>query len=315
MKQRTFASAAYDHKKVTTKREKFLQSMDKLAPWQRLLALIEPHYPKKGNGRPPINMQTMLRVYCLQQWYNLSDPGVEEALYDMESMRRFAHIELIDDAIPDETTILNFRRIIEKHQLSVKILAVVNEYCMENNITISQGSMVDATIIHAPSSTKNKEKARDPEMHQTRKGNQWYFGMKIHIGTDANSNMIHSATVTAANEADINELPKLLRETDKVIFADAGYTSDSYKRGSRHLGIDWRVNDKRKPKQQMSTSQRKRNRQNSKVRARIEHCFRVIKCQFGYKKARYKGLEKNRVQVFSLLALTNLYMLRGRLTG
>ena len=186
---------------------------------------------------------------------------------------------------------------------------------MENNIIISPGTMVDATTINAPSSTKNKEKKRDPEMHQTRKGNQWYFGMKIHIGTDANSNMIHSATVTAANEADINELPKLLRETDKVIFADAGYTSDSYKRGSRHLGIDWRVNDKRKPKQQMSTSQRKRNRQNSKVRARIEHCFRVIKCQFGYKKARYKGLEKNRVQVFSLLALTNLYMLRGQLTG
>ena len=315
MKQISFASATYAHKKITTKREKFLNEMDQVIPWQRWLELIEPHYPKKGNGRPPMPMESMLRIYCMQQWYSLSDPAAEEALYDIECMRRFALFELGDDALPDETTILNFRRIIETHNLSERLFNDVNDYLSEQGIHISQGSMVDATIIQAPSSTKNKKKKRDPAMHSTRKANQYYFGMKIHIGTDVNSNVIHSATVTSANEADITELPHLLREDDQVVFADAGYTSDSYKIGARALGMIWKVNDKRKPKKNMSASQKKRNRQNSSIRARVEHCFRVIKCQFGYKKTRYKGLEKNRVQVFALLGLTNLYLQRGYLMG
>lgn len=314
MKQLSFASVAYMHKKITTKREKFLNEMEQVVPWGRLLTLIEPHYPKRGNGRPPMPLQSMLRIYFLQQWYALSDPAAEEALYDIDCMRRFAKLELLEDALPDETTILNFRRMIEKNKLSELMFADINLYLKEQGITVSQGSMVDATIIQAPSSTKNKDKKRDTEMHSTRKGKQYHFGMKIHIGTDVNSNVIHSARVTAANTADITELPHLVRADDKVIFADAGYTSDSYKRGSRRLGISWKVNDKRKPKKNMSTSQRKQNRKNSQVRARVEHCFRVVKCQFGYQKAIYKGLDKNRAQVFSLLALANLYMQRRQLS-
>ena len=315
MKQITFASIAYTHKKVTTKREAFLNEMERVVPWSRLLKLIEPYYPKAGNGRPPMPMETMLRIYFLQQWYSLSDPAAEEALYDIESMRRFTQLELLDDAIPDETTILKFRHMIERHALSEAIFADINNYLVEKGIQVSQGSMVDATIIQAASSTKNKDKKRDAEMHSTRKNNQYYFGMKIHIGTDVNSNAIHSATITPANTADITELPKLLRERDRVVFADAGYTSDSYKKGARALGMSWKVNDKRKVGKEMSASQKKQNKKNSSVRARIEHCFRVIKCQFGYQKARYKGLKKNRVQVFTLLGLVNLYMLRGRLAG
>ena len=315
MKQISFASATYDNKKVMTKRERFLTEMDTIIPWPRLLKLIEPCYPKKGKGRPPMPMESMLRIYFLQQWYSLSDPAAEEALYDIESMRRFAQLELVVDALPDETTILNFRRMVEKHRLSEVLFNDINAYLVERGIAVSQGSMVDATIISASGSTRNKDKARDPDMHSTRKNNQYFFGMKIHIGTDVNSNAIHSATVTAANVADITELPNLLRVDDKVIFADAGYTSDSYKRGSRALGLSWKVNDKRKVKKNMSSTQKKQNRKNSGVRARVEHCFRVVKCQFGYKKARYRSLEKNRVQVFSLLGLANLYMLRGQLAG
>jgi IS5 family transposase len=315
MKQQSFATLAYQNKKIVTKREAFLKEMEQVVPWSRLLKLIGPHYPKNGNGRPPILMEVMLRIYFLQQWYALSDPAAEEALYDMESMRRFSLLELGEDVIPDETTILNFRRLIEKHDLSVAMFNDINAYLVDRGIKVSKGSLIDASIVHAPASTKNKEKQRDPEMHSTRKNNQYYFGMKIHIGSDVNSNAIHSATVTSANIADISEMPELLREEDEVVFGDAGYTSDSYKRGARSLGMAWKVNDKRKPKKNLSATQKKRNRKNSSIRARVEHCFRVLKCQFGYKKVRYKGLNKNRVQVFALLGLTNLYMLRKQLAG
>jgi IS5 family transposase len=289
--------------------------MNQVVPWQRWLKIIEPYYPKKGKGRPPMSMENMLRIYCLQQWYALSDPSAEEALYDIESMRRFVKFELGEDPLPDETTILNFRRMMETHDLSEQLFKDVNNYLETQGIQVSQGSMVDATIIQSPSSTKNQEKKRDENMSSTRKGKQYYFGMKVHIGTDVNSKVVHSATVTSANEADINELPNLLREDDQVVFADAGYTSDSYKRGSRLLGMSWKVNDKRKPKKNLSVSQKKRNRQDSSIRARVEHIFRVMKCQFGYRKTRYKGLEKNRFQIFSLLSLTNLYLQRGHLMG
>lgn len=315
MKQQSFATLAYQNKKIVTKREAFLKEMEQVVPWSRLLKLIEPHYPKKGNGRPPIPMEVMLRIYFLQQWYALSDPAAEEALYDMESMRRFSLLELGEDVIPDESTILNFRRLIEKHDLSVALFNDINAYLVDRGIKVSKGSMIDASIVHAPASTKNKEKQRDPEMHSTRKNNQYYFGMKVHIGSDVDSNAIHSATVTSANIADISEMPELLREEDEVVFGDAGYTSDSYKRGARSLGMTWKVNDKRKPKKNLSATQKKRNRKNSSIRARVEHCFRVLKCQFGYKKVRYKGLNKNRVQVFALLGLANLYMLRKQLAG
>lgn len=321
MKQLSFASLNFENKKVTTKREKFLNDMEQTVPWKRLLALIEPYYPKAGNGRPPNPMETMLRIYFLQQWYALSDPGAEEALYDMESMRRFAHLDLTSDRIPDESSILNFRRLIETHDLSRVIFDDINAYLVDQGIRISKGSMIDATIISAPSSTQNQKKQRDPEMHSTRKNNQYFFGMKIHIGTDVNSNAIHSATVTAANIADIDEMPNLLRDEDEVVFGDAGYNSDAYKKGARSLGMIWKVNDKRKPKHtkkkriNLSSSQKKNNRKNSSIRARVEHCFWIVKCQFGYRKVRYKGLQKNRVQVLSLLGLANLYQFRKQLAG
>ncbi len=321
MKQRSFASLAYDNKKVVTKREKFLNEMNQVVPWKRLLKIIEPHYPKAGNGRKPILMETMLRIYFLQQWYALGDQAAEESLYDMESMRRFADLDLCEDAIPDETTILNFRRLIEKHDLSSALFHDINAYLVTQGITVSKGSMIDATIIQAPSSTKNKSGKRDPEMRSTRKNNQYHFGMKIHIGSDVNSNVIHSATVTSANVADIDEMPNLLREEDEVVFGDAGYNSDSYKRGARNLSITWKVNDKRlashtkRKRVNLSNKQKKNNKKYSSVRARIEHCFRVVKCQFGYRRARYKGLEKNRVQVMTLLGLANLYMQRKQLMG
>ena len=315
MKQTSFSSLDYQHKKIQTKREKFLNEMELVVPWERLLKIVEPHYPKQGKGRTPLPMEVMLRIYFLQQWYALSDPAAEESLYDIESMRRFAQLDLGTDALPDESSILNFRHLIEKHGLSQIIFEDINQYLEEQGIKVSKGTMVDATIIHAPSSTKNQKKQRDPEMKSTRKNNQFFFGMKIHIGTDLNSNAIHSATVTSANIADIDELPKLLRPDDLVVSGDAGYTSDTYKRGARSLGMTWNVNDKRKPKKNLSSSQKKRNRKLSQVRARVEHCFRVIKCQFGYRKTRYNGLEKNRVQVMTLLGLANLYMQRKKLMG
>ena len=320
MKQQTFASLEYNGKKKLTRRERFLGEMEQAVPWSRLLSVIAPYYHKTGQpGGQPKPLETMLRIYLLQQWYGLSDPGMEDALYEIESMRRFVGLNLWDDQLPDETTILNFRHLLERHGLTARMFAEINAHLQEQGVTVSQGTMVDATIVHAPSSTKNREGKRDPEMHQTRKGKQWYFGMKIHVGADAASGAAHSVTVTAANRADIDELPKLLREEDAVIFGDAGYASDAYKRGARQMGLHWLVNDKGKPKNSqrpgLSARQKKRNRQRSSIRARVEHLFRIIKCQFGFTKVRYKGLAKNCSQVMALMGLANLYLVRKQLVG
>jgi transposase, IS5 family len=242
---------------------------------------------------------------------------MEDGLYDIESLRRFAGFSNVTAALPDETTILNFRHLLEQHDLPARLLERVNGLLKAKGLLVSQGTMVDATIIHAPSSTKNAKGERDREMHQTKKGNQWYFGMKIHIGADVDSGAVHSVSVTAANRADISELPHLLRENDQVVFGDAGYASDEYKRGARALGMVWRVQDKAKPKGSLgaalSGSQKKRNRRNSGIRARVEHLFRIVKRQFGYTKVRYRGLAKNTAQVMVLIGLANLYALRRRL--
>jgi IS5 family transposase len=244
---------------------------------------------------------------------------MEDGLYDIESLRRFAGFSNVAAALPDETTILNFRHLLEQHDLTARLLETVNGLLKAKGLLVSQGTMVDATIIHAPSSTKNAQGERDPEMHQTKKGNQWYFGMKIHIGADVDSGAAHSVSVTAANRADISELPNLLRENDQVVFGDAGYASDEYKRGARALGMVWRVQDKAKPKGSLgaalSGSQKKRNRRNSAIRARVEHLFRIVKRQFGYTKVRYRGLAKNTAQVMVLIGLANLYALRRRLAA
>jgi len=315
-KQSSFAELEYQSKKRLTRRELFLNEMEAVMPWSVLISVIEGHYPKRGKvGRPPKGLSSMLRIHCMQHWFSYSDRQMEDALYEIESVRRFAGFRSVTESLPDESTILGFRHLLEKHELTPVLLQEINNHLQEKGLLVSKGSMVDATIIHAPSSTKNADKQRDPEMHQTRKGNQWYFGMKIHVGADVNSGGVHSVTVTPANQADISELPNLLRESDEVVFADAGYTSDEYKRGARAMGMKWCVQDKRKPKKNLSSSQRKRNRKQSSVRARVEHIFRVIKQQFGFVKTRYRGLAKNRSQVNMLMGLANIYMLRRKLAS
>lgn len=319
-RQASFSDLEYANKKRRTRRELFLAEMEAVVPWPELLAVVAPHYPRgEGPGRPPIGLASMLRIYFLQQWFALSDRQMEDALYDMESLRRFAGFSNATAALPDETTILNFRHLLEKHALTAGLLEAVNDLLRAKGLLVSQGTMVDATIIHAPSSTKNAKGRRDPEMHQTKKGNQWYFGMKLHIGADVDSGAVHSVRVTAANRADISELPNLLREKDRVVFGDAGYASDEYKRGARALGMIWRVQDKAKPKGSLgaalSGAQRKRNRRNSGIRARVEHPFRIVKRQFGYTKVRYRGLAKNAAQLLTLIGLANLYALRRRLAA
>lgn len=312
--QTSFADLEYARKKRQTRREKFLAEMEQVVPWSSLLAKLEAHYPQSGRrGRQPMPLNRMLRIHCMQHWFSYSDRQMEDALYEIDSIRRFAGFGSVTEALPDETTILNFRHWLEKHKLTEVLLSTVNDHLKSQGLLVSKGTMIDATIVHAPSSTKNQDQQRDPDMHQTKKGNQWFFGMKIHVGADVNSGAVHSVTVTAANTADIVELPKLLRDEDQVIFADAGYTSDDYKKGARHLGLSWCVNDKRKPGKNLSSSQRKRNRKYSSVRARVEHIFRIIKCQFGFRKTRYRGLEKNTAQVNWLVGLANLYLLRRQL--
>jgi len=313
MKQQSLASLTYEGMKKRTKREKFLSEMEQVIPWERLLKLIEPHYPKAGKGRQPMGLNVMLRIYCLQQGYGLSDPGAEEALYDRESMRRFAGLELGEDVIPDETTILNFRHLLEQHNLTNAVFEAVKAYLTEQGLLLAGGSIVDATIIHAPPSTKNQAKQRDPEMSSTKKGNTWHFGLKAHISVDANSGLIHTVGITTASDHDSRVIGELVREDDRAVFGDKGYYNDQIKQAARKAGVYWAVLDKAKRNRKLSASQRKRNKKHASVRAKVEHVFRIVKCQFGYRKTRYKGIAKNAVQVFSLMALANLYQARGAL--
>jgi transposase, IS5 family len=311
--QLSFATLDHRNKKKRTKREVFLDEMDDVVPWVRLSALIEPHYPKVGNGRRPYPLETMLRIYFLQQWYQLSDPGAEEALYDIQSMRAFAGLELGRDAVPDETTILNFRHLLERHELTKALFEVVSEHLEDKGALLRGGTIMDATLIAASPSTKNKSGKRDPEMSQSKKGNQWYFGMKAHVGVDARSGLVHTAGVTTGKTHDAKVMDNLIREDDRAVFADKGYVNENKKRAARRAGVYWGVKDQRKPGRQLSSSQRKRNRRNGSVRAKVEHIFRVLKCQFGYRRVRYRGIAKNGAQVFSLLALANLFLARRRL--
>lgn len=314
MKQTTFASMSFAAKKRRTRREKFLSEMEQVVPWAQLVAVIEPHYPKAGRrGRPPMPLESMLRIYFMQQWYALSDPSMEDALYEIESMRRFAGLELIDDALPDETTILKFRRLLERFGLTAQMMNLIHDVLAERGAMLKGGSMVDATIIHAPASTKNKARRRDPQMHQTKKGNQWHFGMKIHVGADVNSGLVHTVSVTPANASDVSQLPCLLREDDRAVFGDKGYVDNTLKRAARKASVYWGVSLKANSKRTLTGANKRTNRRRSSTRARVEHIFRVIKRQFGYTKVRYKGLAKNAAQVFSLVGLTNLYLARRQL--
>ena len=302
-------------KKKVTRRERFLAEMDAVVPWDQLLALLEPHYPKAGprGGRPPMPLETMLRVYFLQNWYALSDPMAEETLYDSEAMRRFAGIELGDDRIPDETTILNFRHLLERHGLTEAIFAEVSIHLADKGITLRSGTLVDATIIDAPSSTKNKARARDPEMSSTRKGNDWYFGMKAHVGVDAHSGVVHSLETSTGSVHDSRVWDELLHGEETSVWADRGYVSAEREAAFTGRGKVWGVMRKAPRGGRLHPADEDINRIIAMVRAKVEHPFRVVKRQFGHVKTRYRGLAKNRAQLFTLFALGNLFLVRRRL--
>jgi IS5 family transposase len=312
MKQTTFASLAWQGKGKVTRRERFLAEMNAVIPWPRLLPLIEPHYPKAGNGTQPMPMERMLRIYFMQNWFNLSDPAAEDALYDSESMRRFAGIELAEDKIPDETTILRFRHLLEEHKLTEQVFAEVRSLLEEKRLLLKSGTIVDATIIAAPPSTKNAEHARDPEMHQTKKGKDWHFGMKAHVGTDKRGT-VHSLVTTAANAADISQLPQLLHGQETELLGDQAYWSEFHRQCAKEAGVRYRVNRRGNQSHPLTEWQKLINRARSKVRARGEHAFHVVKRLWGFSKVRYRGLAKNTARLFTAFALANLYLLRRRL--
>ena len=311
--------AGFEKHRKTTRRDVFLAEMDRVVPWASLVAVIEPHYPKPredGGGRPPVGLERMLRIHFLQQWYALSDPAAEEALYDSQSMRRFVGIDLGHERVPDETTLCKFRHLLERHGLAEQLLAVVNAYLRDKGMKLSTGTIVDATIITAASSTKNRERARDPEMHQTKKGNQWHFGMKAHIGVDAKTGLVHRVVTTAANEADVTQVARLLHGKEKQLFGDAGYTGAdkrARKRGRRFYIAEKRSKVKAIVDETLRELTGKLEHLKASIRAKVEHPFRVIKRQFGHNKARYRGLAKNGAQVTTLFALSNLWMARRKL--
>lgn len=318
--QMSFAQAEYAGKKKVTRRERFLAEMEKVVPWARLVAVIEPHYPTGKRGRPPIGIERMLRIYFLQQWYALADEALEDAIYDSQAMRTFAGIDLSVEAVPDATTLLNFRHLLEAHELTAKIFSEVAALLGEKKLLMREGTIVDATIIAAPSSTKNKSKQRDPEMHQVKKGNEWHFGMKAHIGVDSKSGLIHSVSGTAANVADITQTHTLLHGEEKEAFADAGYLGVEKREeiATRSVGITWYVAAKRSRVKALAEGRVKEltlqfERAKAQVRARVEHPFHVVKNLFRHRKVRYRGLRKNTAQLHSLFALANLFLARRSL--
>ena len=329
MKQLSFASSEYATKKRVTRREKFLGEMERVCPWARWIGVIEPHYPKSGRvGRPPIGIDRMLRMYCLQQWFGLSDELVEDAIYDSQALRHFVGIDLSRESVPDATTLLKFRRLLEEHQLTQAMFEEVKTLLSEQGLLMREGTLVDATIIAAPPSTKNKEHARDPEMRQTKKGNEWHFGMKAHIGADAESGLVHSLHVTAANESDIAHTHRVLHGQETRVHLDAGYTgiekreevAQAQAQGQLRDDIEWNVATKRGKIKQMPEGELKElvkavERAKAQIRARVEHPFHVVKNLFHHKRARYKGLAKNGAQLFSLFGLANLVIAKKQLLG
>lgn len=316
--QLTFGDAEHLGKDKRTRKQVFLGEMEQVVPWAALEAVIEPHYPKAGRvGRQPYPLQTMLRIHLLQQWFSLSDPGAEDALYEMPTLRQFARLGSLAD-IPDETTILNFRRLLERNGLAEQLFNAVNEVLAQRGERMQRGTMVDATIIHAPSSTKNADGKRDPEMHQTKKGNQWFFGMKAHIGADTRTGLVHSVVCTAANVADVTQAQHLLRGDEATVHGDSGYTGAGKRDELKDFPGHWHIAEKpsvrrsRKAGVYRDACERLEHLK-AKVRARVEHPFRVIKLQFGYTKVRYRGIAKNAAQVMTLFALSNLWMARKRI--
>src|SRR5471030_475454 len=314
MKQASLAEQpGFQRYSKKTRRALFLEEMEQVVPWKELCSLVDPHYPKAGNGRRPVGVERMLRVYFLQQWFSLSDPAVEEALYDSPLMRRFAQIDLGNEPVPDETTVCKFRHLLEQHSLGSAILETVNVHLQSRGIKITTGTIVDATIIHAPSSTKNREQKRDPEMHQTRKGKQWYFGMKAHVGVDSRTKLIHTAVVTPANVADARVLPELLHGEERKVWGDQAYCGQSEViEQCAPLAQDC-TQRRYRYKNRIDEVARAKNRTKSRVRSKVEHVFGVMKLKIGFAKVRYRGLAKNANRLFATCALVNLFMVRNRL--
>jgi IS5 family transposase len=314
MRQQTLADEAFERYRKVTRREQFLAEMDQVIPWRELCEVIEPFYPKvAGAGRPPVGLERMLRIHFLQHWFNLSDPAVEEALYDSRAMRRFVGIDLGREPVPDETTVCKFRHLLETHHLGDQLFVLINAYLEENGLKVSTGTIVDATIIDAPTSTKNKAGKRDPEMHQTKKGNQWYFGMKGHIGADSQSKLIHSVAATAANVHDSQLLGDLLHGEETRVWGDAAYAGQGEViRGHAPRAKDF-TQQKGCRNRPLNDKDKARNKTKSKVRAKVEHPFLILKRIFGFTKVRYRGLGKNANRLFVACGLVNLYIARRQL--
>ena len=321
MKQLSLGESGFERKTKRTRKREFLDEMNLVVPWTELVLLIAPHAPTPGakGGRPPFAVETMLRIHFVQQWFNLSDPAMEEALYDTPMFREFVGLDAGEDNLPDESTILRFRHLLEAHDLSLQILATVNATLAAKGLLLKSGTVVDATLIAAPSSTKNSSGERDPEMHQTKKGNQWHFGMKAHIGVDADSGLVHTVVGTAANVNDVTQAHALVHGAETDVFADAGYQGVGKRDETQEINVNWhvamrpgkrKVLDKSTP---MGAILDQLERAKARIRAKVEHPFRVIKRQFGHVKVRYRGLAKNTAQLHTLFALSNLWMVRRTL--
>jgi transposase, IS5 family len=317
MKQMSLANTGFELVTKRTRKREFLDEMNLVVPWSELVGLIQPHAPAGKTGRPPFVVSTMLRIHFMQQWFGLSDPAMEEALHDVPLYREFAGLDAGATRMPDESTILRFRHLLEENNLSIQLLATINATLATKGLMLKVGTVVDATLIAAPSSTKNSSGERDPEMHQVKKGNQWHFGMKAHIGVDADSGLVHTVIGTAANVNDVTQGHGLLHGDETVVFADAGYQGAAKR--PEATGVDWHVAmrpgkrralDKHSPWGDLLD---KAEQLKASVRAKVEHPFRVVKCQFGFTKVRYKGLAKNTAQLVTLFALSNLWMVRRRI--
>ena len=321
MKQISFAQVEFAAKKKITRRERFLAEMEQIVPWQALLEALGPHYfPQSAGrrGRPPIGLERMLRLYFVQQWYHLADEALEDAVYDSQALRDFIGIDLAIEAVPDATTLLKFRHLLEKQDLTRKIFETINGVLSERGLLLNRGTLVDATILAAPASTKNRDQARDPEMHQTKKGNNWHFGQKAHIGVDADTGVVHTVVSTAANEADVNQTEHLLNGEEQVVFADAGYLGADKREALKDRSLRWHIAAKRGKLKAMAegpfkTLLLKIEKLKAGVRARVEHPFHILKNRFGHRKLRYRGLKKNHAQLWSLFALANLVIVKNKL--
>jgi transposase, IS5 family len=318
MKQMTLATGAGFEKHMRpTRKAEFLARMETLMPWAQFCALIEPHYPKVGNGRPPVGLERMLRMYCIANWFNLADEACEDALYDVPAFRDFCRIDLGRERVPDATTLLNFRHLLEKHKLGEALFAKVGELLLANGMKLSGGTIVDATLIAAPPSTKNQDKSRDPEMHQTKKGNEWHFGMKLHIGSDSKTGLIHSASVTAANVHDSHQVPKLLHGGETRFYGDSAYRGKAQRERLKQIAPKAKdfTNKRAYRHAPLTDADKETNRRKSSVRSKVEHPFLTLKRLWGFAKVRYRGLAKNANRAFAMLAMVNLVKWGRPLTG